>query len=86
MPSAHVWSNFLSPAFPQLLNQAPPRAQQLLLPDFFVVTHLGHTTLLLAADKSVVTNVSVIDAGVDMNKHTDSDVDTVNARTECHVG
>ena len=29
-PSAHVWSKFASLTPPQLLNQAPPRAQQLI--------------------------------------------------------
>ena len=30
------------PLAPQLLNQAPPGAQQLSLPDFFKVPHLVH--------------------------------------------
>ena len=51
MPSTHVWSNFLSPASPQFLNQAPPRAQQLSFPDFLVVPHLVHTLLLLITDR-----------------------------------
>ena len=29
IPSAHMWSKCVSPASPQFLNQAPPRAQQL---------------------------------------------------------
>lgn len=47
MPSVHVWSKFALVTPPQLLNQAPPRAQQLLWPDFLVVTHLGHTEPLV---------------------------------------
>ena len=55
MPSAHVCSNVESPASPHFLNQAPPRAQQLRLPDFLVVPHLGHPVLLLlGADVLVV--------------------------------
>ena len=41
-PSDHLWSTFLLPNPPQLLNQAPPGAQQLALPDFRNVPHLGH--------------------------------------------
>ena len=44
-PSAHVWSTFVSPASPQFLNQEPPRAQQLRLPNFLVIPHLRHTEL-----------------------------------------
>ena len=47
MPSAHVWSKFVSPTSPQFLNQAPPRAQQLPLPDFLVATHLMHNLSIL---------------------------------------
>ena len=42
-PSNHVCSKFESPGFPQFLNQAPPPAQQLSLPDLLLVPHLGHT-------------------------------------------
>ena len=45
MPSVHEWSNFGSPASPQFLNQAPPRAQQLRLPTL-LVAHLTHALLL----------------------------------------
>ena len=40
MPSVHVC--FASSPLPQLPNQVPPGAQQLSLPDFLVVAHLGH--------------------------------------------
>ena len=40
MPSIHVC--FASPLPPHLLNQEPPGAQQLTLPDFRNVPHLGH--------------------------------------------
>ena len=41
LPSNHVCSKFELPGSPQFLNQEPPRAQQLGLPDS-VVLHLGH--------------------------------------------
>jgi len=41
-PSDHMYSTFFLPTPPQLLNQAPPGAQQLTLPDFRNVPHLGH--------------------------------------------
>ena len=53
-PSPHVWSNVVSPTSPQFLNQEPPRAQQLSLPDFLTVPHLGQ----LGADALVVTGAS----------------------------
>ena len=43
MPSTHVCPRFALPALPQFLNQEPPRPQQLVLPDFPMVPHLGHT-------------------------------------------
>ena len=58
MPSTHVWSNFLSPASPQFLNQAPPRAQQLRLPNSWVVPHLPHTLPLRAVDRLIDNGVS----------------------------
>ena len=36
----------MSPASPHFLNQAPPRAQQLGLPDFLLAPHLGHAALM----------------------------------------
>ena len=41
-PSNHVWSKFGSPGSPQFLYQAPPVVQQLGLPDFSFLPHLGH--------------------------------------------
>ena len=41
-PSDHIRPTFLLPAPPQFLNQAPPGAQQLTLPDFRNVPHFGH--------------------------------------------
>ena len=46
MPSYHVWPEFMLPAIPQFPNQEPPRPQQLILLDFRMVPHLGHTALL----------------------------------------
>ena len=60
MPCAHVWPKFESPGFPHLLNQVPPRAQQLRLPEFLMVLHLVHTGL-------TVTMVSVAAVGVVMD-------------------
>ena len=47
MPSYHVRSTSALPALPQFLNQEPPRPQQLVLPDFLIVPHLGHTELAM---------------------------------------
>ena len=55
-PSNHVWSVLELSLVPQLLNQAPPGAQQLSLPDFLVAAHLEHTEAILTA----------VTAGVDM--------------------
>ena len=41
-PSDHMCSTLLLPRPPQFLNQAPPGAQQLTLPDFRNVPHIGH--------------------------------------------
>ena len=41
-PLDHLCSTFLLPTPPQFLNQAPPGAQQLTLPDLRNVPHLGH--------------------------------------------
>ena len=43
----------MSPISPHFLNQAPPRAQQVNLPDFLAVPHLGHALVLLE-DTAVV--------------------------------
>ena len=51
-PSNHVCST--SPPLPQLLNQVPPGAQQLSLPDFLMVAHLEQIMELI-----VVTVVAV---------------------------
>ena len=48
MPSNHVCGKSVLPTFPHLLYQAPPRAQQLRLPDLSMVPHLGHTRLIVA--------------------------------------
>ena len=49
MPSCHVCSSLALPALPQLPNQDPPRAQQLLFPDFWMEPHVGHSKLMIAA-------------------------------------
>ena len=47
MPSYHVCSSLVLPAPPQLLNQEPPRPQQLLFPDFAMVPHFGHAEVMV---------------------------------------
>ena len=53
IPSYHVWWSFMLPAPPQVLNQAPPRAQQLIFPDFAMVPHFGHTELMVVVATDV---------------------------------
>ena len=48
MPSYHVCSSLAFPALPQFPNQEPLRPQQLVLPDFAMMPHLGHTKLVVA--------------------------------------
>ena len=61
MPSSQVWSKCASPASPHFWNQAPPRPQQLSLPDFFVVPHLEHTRgVLMPGSENVWTHVNSI--------------------------
>ena len=45
MPSYHEWPKFAYPALRQFPNQEPPRAQQLSLPDFWMVPHRMHVEL-----------------------------------------
>ena len=49
-PSDQLWSTFLLRAPPQFINQAPPGAQQLFLPDFSNVPHLEHVIVLTTVD------------------------------------
>ena len=42
LPSNHVCAVLELSLAPQFLNQAPPGAQQLSLPDFLMVPHLEH--------------------------------------------
>ena len=44
-PSVHVCSKFESPSSPHLLNQEPPREQQLFLLVFLTLPHTGHKEL-----------------------------------------
>ena len=53
-PSDHLWSSFVAPAAPQFPNQEPPRPQQLALPDFAMMPHLGHTKLMILVAAGVV--------------------------------
>ena len=57
IPSTHVWLKCVSPASPQFLNQAPPRAQQLYLPTL-LLAHLAHPSLLLKAGVLIFTAAS----------------------------
>ena len=46
-PSNHLWSTFLLRVPAQFVNQAPPGAQQLFLPDFLNMPHLGHVIVFV---------------------------------------
>ena len=61
MPSIQRCSTFPLPPPPQFLNQAPPGAQQLALPDFSNVPHFGHTNIsvIVKANAGVLTGVLV---------------------------
>ena len=61
MPSTHVWATFALSASPQLLNQAPPRAQQLRLLDFFSIPHFAHAELTNADDGATRDGIAVPD-------------------------
>ena len=59
MPSTQVWLKFVSPKSPHFWNQAPPRAQQLSVLDFFMMPHLAHLLLrVLDAVVVVVTSMA----------------------------
>ena len=57
-PSIHVCSAV--PLLPQLLNQAPPVAQQLRRPDFSNVPHFEHVIIEETTDPVIVVVVAVI--------------------------
>ena len=73
MPSAHVCSNFVSPASPHFSNQAPPRAQQLRVPDPFVVPHLAHALPFTTNELTILT----IPAGVKVDRYADADAQII---------
>ena len=56
MPSYHVRRILALTALPHFLNQEPPRPQQLALPDFSMIPHVGHADPL---DVIVVVAVSI---------------------------
>ena len=60
-PSDHLWLTFLLWTPPQFLNQAPPGAQQLFLPDFSNLPHLGHVIGLVIVEvmAGVLTEVAI---------------------------
>ena len=90
-PSDHMWSTFLLKTPPQFLNQAPPGAQQLALPDFWNVPHFEHLKVLAIVEVKdgvlAMSSRSVIGrrdtywrapcvvAGVGTDVHTVSDTD-----------
>ena len=53
-PSYHVCWSLALPAPPQFLNQEPPRAQQLLFPDFEIVAHSWHSVPTVVVVRSGV--------------------------------
>ena len=54
MPSYHVCWSLALPAPPQFLNQEPPRAQQLIFPDFEIVAHSRHALPMVVVVRSGV--------------------------------
>ena len=60
-PSIHVCSAV--PLLPQLLNQAPPVAQQLSRPDFSNVPHFEHVIIEEMTDPVIVVVVAVVMVG-----------------------
>ena len=62
-PSTHVCSKLESTVLAQLLNQAPPRAQQLRLPNLLTTAHLGHTGRIVP---TVVAAVLAVPDGADI--------------------
>ena len=64
-PSSHVWSfGTGSSSCPQFLNQAPPEAQQLSLPDLVLMPHLGHAGALVIT--LVGASIVVVEASVEV--------------------
>ena len=49
----------MSPASPHFLNQAPSREQQLDLPDFLIVPHLGHTRPIELDLRTIIAGLGV---------------------------
>ena len=47
MPSDHVYRKFGSPSSPQYRNHEPSVAQQLRLPDFLIMPHLGQVNVFV---------------------------------------
>ena len=65
IPALHVCSKFGSPGFPHFSNQAPPREQQLSLPDPCLTPHLGHLFFFLT-DRVVAVGASICVHGRDI--------------------
>ena len=76
-PSIHVCSAFLFPEPPQFLYQAPPRAQQLTLPDFGNVPHFEH---FIVPTISAFNAGAVADVEVDARNNNSRSVNGRRAR------
>ena len=80
IPSYHVCRCFVLPSPSQFLNQEPPRPQQLFLPDFSMVPHLGQTDW---------TVVNVATAGIYIHEHWPKKQrekgKTLNSQCFCHA-
>ena len=63
-PSNHLCSTLVLRAPPQFLNQAPPGAQQLCLPDFSNLPHLGHVIVLAIVEMMAGVLTDVVAIGV----------------------
>ena len=71
-PANHLWSTFLLRAPPQFLNQAPPGAQQLFLPDFSNVPHLGHLIVLAIVEAMAGVLTDVVSGVLTISSRTDN--------------
>ena len=69
MPWDHVCLMFASRALPQFPNQEPPRAQQLLLPDFLMVPHSEHTETMVAVVSAGVYMLTLIVKAPGQTRH-----------------
>ena len=63
----------MSPSLPHLLNQEPPRPQQLIFPDLFVTPHFKHTESIVVTTDAVCGHACVRDMNSNTLSHSQSD-------------